>query len=90
MILVNRDAAEFVAEIKEGSGSEICLMGGGELAKALFTANLVDRVGVNIHPIILGRGIPLLPEIERRLNLRLLELERISQDCVYAVYEVIR
>lgn len=88
--LVDRDASEFVGELKAGAGAEICLMGGGELARSLFTAEVIDRVGVNIHPIILGRGIPLIPDLPRRINLQLLDVERIAEDCVYALYQVVR
>jgi len=38
-------------------------MGGGELARSLLAENVVDEIGLNIHPILLGSGIPLFPEI---------------------------
>ncbi|MGQ0815715.1 MAG: dihydrofolate reductase family protein [Gemmatimonadota bacterium] len=42
--------AACVAALKMQPGRDICLMGGGELAHALLSAQLVDEVGVNIHP----------------------------------------
>lgn len=88
--VVNDDAVPFIHALKQQPGKEICLMGGGELAMALFAADLIDRVGVNIHPVILGGGVPLLPQIAKRIELRLHQLERLADDCVYAVYDVAR
>jgi len=56
--LVKEDAVEFVRGLKRRPGNEICLMGGGELAQSLLAAGSVDRIGLNIHPILLGSGIP--------------------------------
>src|ERR1700731_3221465 len=38
--IVSRDAAEFVRELKQRDGKDICLMGGGDLAKSFFEAGL--------------------------------------------------
>ena len=56
--LVKGDAVEFVRDLKQRPGNIICLMGGGELAQSLIAADLVDKIGLNIHPILLGSGIP--------------------------------
>jgi dihydrofolate reductase len=34
------------------------IRGGGELAKSLFEADLIDEIGFNVHPVLLGSGIP--------------------------------
>lgn len=88
--LVREDAAAFVATLKTQPGRDICLMGGSELAHALLTADLVDEVGVNIHPVILGEGIPLFLPMPREIKLELVRDERIARDCLYAVYRVRR
>src|SRR5262245_14568088 len=54
--VVREDAAGFVCRLKEQDGKGICLMGGGELARSLFEADLIDEVGFNIHPVLLGAG----------------------------------
>ncbi len=41
-------------------------MGGGELAKSLLEAGLIDEIGLNIHPLVLGSGIPLFYDMSRR------------------------
>jgi dihydrofolate reductase/uncharacterized protein YdhG (YjbR/CyaY superfamily) len=86
--LVREDAAEFVAALKQQPGAEICVMGGGEFAQTLFENALVDEVGVNIHPVLLGDGIPLFQRLPRQINLELIRSEPLSGGCLYALYRV--
>jgi dihydrofolate reductase len=66
--IISRDVAEFVAELKQQPGKDICLMGGGELARPLFEAGLIDELGFNIHPVLLGAGIPLFHPMNRQID----------------------
>jgi dihydrofolate reductase len=88
--LVKEDAAGFVRALKERPGGRICLMGGGELAQALFAADLIDEVGLNIHPILLGAGIPVFRDPGCRVPLTLVECRPIDGGCVLATYRVSR
>ena len=87
--LVKTDAAEFVSDLKQRPGKNICLMGGGELAQSLLAADLVDQIGLNIHPILLGSGIPMFREFNRRLKLKLTECHPIEGGCILANYQVV-
>lgn len=88
--LVSGDAGEFVRELKQRPGKGICMMGGGELARSLFTAGVIDEVGLNIHPIILGGGVPFFRDPGRRIPLTLVESRTIDGGCVLATYRVER
>ena len=88
--IVSGDAVEFVKQLKEGAGKDICLMGGGELACSLFEADLIDEIGFNIHPVLLGSGIPLFHEMKGQINLELLECKPFKNGCVYVSYRVKR
>jgi dihydrofolate reductase len=88
--IVSGDAAEFVERLKKGEGNDICVMGGGELARSLFEADLIDEIGFNIHPVLLGSGIPLFHEMKRQIDLELLECKRFQNGCVYVLYRVKR
>ena len=68
--LVTTDAGHFVRDLKRRSGKEICVFGGGELARSLFESGVIDEVGLNVHPVLLGAGIPLFRDAGRiRLKL---------------------
>ena len=82
------DAVKLVRALKRRRGKEICVMGGGELAHALFEARLIDGVVVTIHPVLLGSGIPLFREMKRQINLRLLKNTTFKNGCVLLSYAV--
>ena len=86
--IVSSDAARFVRRLKRGPGKEICVLGGGELAKSLFEARLVDEIGLNIHPVLLGAGIPLFHQMKRQIDLELRECRRFTNGCVFVRYRV--
>jgi dihydrofolate reductase len=87
--LIREDAGEFVRALKTREGKEICVLGGGELACSLLSAGVIDEVRLNIHPVLLGRGIPLFRDAGR-IALTLLENRTIDGGCVLASYGVMR
>jgi dihydrofolate reductase len=86
--IVSDDAAGFVRRLKAEDGKDICLMGGGDLARTIFEADLIDEVGLNIHPVLLGKGIPLFHPMTRQIDLELLECRPFRNGCVYVRYRV--
>ena len=86
--LVSGDAGAFVRELKQRPGKGICLLGGSELAQSLLQAGVVDEVGVNVHPVLLGAGVPLFRDPGMRIPLELVEARTIQGGCVLATYRV--
>ena len=86
--LVRDDAVGFVRQLKEAHGRDICLMGGGELARTFFEAGLIDEIGFNIHPVLLGAGIPLYHPMGRQIDLELRECRAFRNGCVFVTYRV--
>jgi dihydrofolate reductase len=87
--VVTSDAATFVRDLKARPGKKIILMGGGELAQSLLAAGLVDEVGLNIHPILLGSGAPVFRDPGHRVALTLTECRQIDGGCILATYKVV-
>jgi dihydrofolate reductase len=87
-ILISGDASAFVRDLKKQDGKDICLMGGGDLAKSLFEAGLIDEIGFNIHPLLLGSGIPAFHPMSRQIDLELLECKTFKNGCVLVTYRV--
>jgi dihydrofolate reductase len=81
--LVSENAGEFVRDLKRKPGRGICVMSGGDFARSLFEAGVVDEVGLNIHPVLLGAGARLFQDPGIQVNLEL-------KGCVYATYRVKR
>jgi dihydrofolate reductase len=86
--LVRDDAVDFVRSLRKQPGRGICVMGGGELARSLFEADLIDEVGLNIHPILLGGGVPMFPAPGPRVSLKLVSSRVLSGGCVLANFRV--
>jgi dihydrofolate reductase len=88
--LVAEDAASYLSGLKAAEGKGICVMGGGELARSFFEAGLIDEVGLNIHPVLLGAGIPLFHGLSRPIDLELLTARTLAGGCVLVRYRVRR
>ena len=89
LFFINEDAAAYVQRLKEEEdGKDICVMGGGVLAKSLFEADVIDEIGFNIHPVLLGSGIPLFYEMSRQIDLELKECRQLSSGCVLLTYKI--
>jgi dihydrofolate reductase len=86
--IVAEDPGKFVRKLKKQKGKDICIMGGGELARPLFEAGVIDEIGFNIHPVLLGSGIPLFHKMKRQIDLELLECRQMKTGCVYVSYRV--
>src|SRR5260370_20846269 len=86
--VVSEDAAQFVRKLKRRKGKGIVVFGGGELAKSLFEDDLIDEVVLNIHPVLLGSGIPLFHEIKRQINLDLHDCRVLKGGYLAVTYRV--
>ena len=86
--IVSEDPGRFVKKLKEQPGKDIMIMGGGELAKDLFEAGVIDEIGFNIHPVLLGSGVPLFHNMKRQIDLDLIACRQLNNGSVYVYYHV--
>jgi dihydrofolate reductase len=86
--LVREDAVGFVRALKARAGGGIVLMGGGALASALIEGGVVDEIGLNVHPVLLGGGTPFFRPMARRIEAALIEARAIATDCVHLRYRL--
>jgi dihydrofolate reductase len=70
---VSNDPAATVSALKQQSGKDIWLFGGGHLFGSLLGLGLVDKVEVAIIPVILGAGVSLSHDPRSRAELHLIE-----------------
>ena len=84
--LIRTDGDAFVRAFKAEKGGDIILMGGGELAASLIAAGLVDEIGLNVHPVLLGGGVPMFPPGAPRTALDLVESREIAKGCMFLRY----
>jgi dihydrofolate reductase len=88
--LVTSDAGAFVRALRQQPGKDIFVMSGGNLARSLLEADAIDEIGLNIHPILLGAGVPAFLDPGRRVALQLSECRVLDGGCVLVMYKVER
>lgn len=88
--IVADDAAATVAGLRAEPGKDIWLFGGGVLFRSLLGAGLVDTVEVGVMPVLLGQGVPLLPDLPRATRLELAHSETLPSGLVSLSYTVRR
>ncbi len=86
--IVNEGGVDLVKQLREGEGKDICVMGGGLLARSLFEADLIDEVGFNVHPLLLGSGVPSFHTMGKQIDLELIDSRILKNGCVYVLYNV--
>lgn len=84
--LVRTDPGAFVRDLKTKPGKGICVMGGGELARSLLDAGVIDEVGLNVHPVLLGAGIRMFADGGTRTRLTLTRSRQIDGGCMLLDY----
>ena len=84
--LITDDAAAFVRKLRRRKGKGIVVFGGGELAKGLFEANLIDEIVLNIQPVLLGSGIPLFHEMKKQIDLKFLDARPLKDGMLIVSY----
>ena len=76
-----------VSALKDQPGKDIWLMGGGVLFRCLLDAGLVDAIDIAVIPVLLGSGVPLLPQ-GARCQLRLSECKALPTGTLSLSYAV--
>lgn len=83
------DPATVVARLRENPGKDLWLMGGGVLFRSFLEAKLVDVVEVAMAPVVLGDGVPFLPEGSPGVGLALTRRQTYSSGIVLLTYDVL-
>jgi dihydrofolate reductase len=86
--LVSGDAGAFVRKLKTQPGKDIIVMSGGNFATSLLQAGVIDEIGFNVHPVLLGSGTPAFLDPGARVKLELSECRSLDGGCVLMTYRV--
>jgi dihydrofolate reductase len=85
--LLEGDAADAVARLKQEPGLDLLVMGSGTLADSLMRRGLVDRYQLLIHPLVLGSGRRLFSDGVPCAALRLVSAVPTTTGVIIATYE---
>jgi dihydrofolate reductase len=78
------DASEIRAWCEEPGGDMV--VGGADLAGSFLAEGLVDELRLYVHPVLIGRGKRLFPEVDARLDLGLVQTRAFGNGVVLLHY----
>jgi len=84
--LSDKPIEEEVLELKQQPGKDI-LVGSRSLIIQLIELNLIDEFQLCIHPVIVGKGLPLFEKINDRTIFKLIKTKTFSGGAVILYYE---
>src|ERR1700719_299433 len=87
--LLEGDAADAVADLKEQPGPDLAILGSGKLIQSLRRRNLIDEYVLLIHPLVLGSGRRLFPDGGSPAHLRLVDSVTTTTGVVIATYQAV-
>jgi dihydrofolate reductase len=84
--LLQGDAAEAVARLKQTPGNDLLVMGSGVLIESLRRRDLVDEYLLLIHPLVLGTGRCMFPHDGTFAKLTLVKSVPTTTGVIIATY----
>jgi dihydrofolate reductase len=83
------DIIDFVKiQLLQSQGKDIWLIGGADIISIFLNAGMLDEIILSIHPIVLGKGIPLFRNLQRQMNLKLVKSIPFESGLVQLHYEL--
>jgi dihydrofolate reductase len=80
------DLAIEIKRLKQEPGKDIVAHGGASFARSLVKEALIDEYQLIVHPIALGKGLPLFSDLPAPLDLKLVSSTPLDTGAVAQVY----
>ena len=87
--LISSDPSELVRTLKNQTGKDLYLCGGGDLAGAFLNANLIDEIILKLNPVVFGAGISLFGDTVKTVPLKLEDAKVYSNGVILIRYAVL-
>jgi dihydrofolate reductase len=75
-----------IKRLKRGSGKPLLAHGGAGFARSLIGTGLIDEYMLLVHPVVLGKGMPIFSDLARPLDLALIESISFKSGEVMQIY----
>lgn len=87
---ITEDIVEAANKLKEGTGKDIWLVGGGELTAMLMEDKLIDEMVITYIPVTLGSGVRLFQDCSKEVPWTLKEAKSYPNDVLQVTYTIKR
>jgi dihydrofolate reductase len=78
----------FIKRLRSERGKHIWMMGGGEIIASFLDEGEIDEFHINVIPVLIGEGLPLIAPRHRLIPLKLLSTKKFSDGVVNLHYSV--
>jgi len=85
---ISEPIGPFAERLRAGDGKDIWMMGGGGIIGAFLDAGAIDQFIINVIPVLIGEGIPLIAPRPRHVLLTLLSTRQFADGVMQLHYEV--
>jgi dihydrofolate reductase len=82
--------AEEIERLRAEPGEGDIAIGGATLAAEAAASGLIDEYRIRTYPVLIGGGVPYFPQLDRQVQLGLVETRTFSSGVVYLRYRVAR
>jgi dihydrofolate reductase len=82
----NGGLAEGIKTLKTESGKPILAIGGAGFVRSLIATGLVDEYHLAAHPVILGSSMPVFTDLEKPLDLKLVDVKTFPKGIIVRIY----
>ncbi|CCG98383.1 putative protein yyaP [Fibrella aestuarina BUZ 2] len=84
--LIKDNVVEEITQLKQQAGKDLVIFGSPGLAKSFMQLGLIDEYQLTLHPVILGKGIPLFDSHTSMTKLTLLTSKALGSGVVTLHY----
>jgi dihydrofolate reductase len=85
--VIKGDLATEVRKLKQESGPNIATLGSGSIVSQLTQAGLIDEYQLVVHPVVIGQGKALFPDVKKMKTLKLKQSRAFGNGNVLLSYE---
>jgi dihydrofolate reductase len=86
VVFTNEDIAEVLMKAKKLTDKHIWIEGGANVAQQFLRRELIDEIVLSLVPVILGDGVRLFDNIQKQIDLSLIEVKRFDKGLVQLMY----
>ena len=84
---ISEPISSFARRLRAADGKDIWMMGGGGIIASFLDAGAIDQLIINVIPVLIGEGIPLIAPRHRHVALTLLSTRAFGDGVVQLHYE---
>ena len=86
-IVADGDLSEEITRLKAQPGKDILAHGGANFAQALAAHGLIDEYKLMVHPVALGKGLPLFSGLAKPVDLKVISAKTFNSGAMALVYQ---